>query len=157
MFPRLFSVFWLILIMIEFGWPLLFLIFTSPSVPLRIFWWLYQKQKWQLVSPSPSCFTYFYILIKVNVFIFLFHFFHFYCVNAKSTICDVLFFLLIIPWFGCLDVIKWFVCISKSDMILCMSFSRSNFGLHIDHMFVWANFLHNSQWITLPTQSYLVL
>ena len=36
-----------------------------------------------------------------------------------------------------------------------MSFSRTGAGLCIYHLFVWSNFnfLHISQWITLPTQS----
>ena len=40
-----------------------------------------------------------------------------------------------------------------------MTFSWTGVGLCIYHLFVWSNFnfLHNSQWITLPTQSYLVL
>ena len=50
--------------------------------------------------------------------------------------------------------IRWSVCMSKSHRSLCVSLSRTDAGL-----FVWSNlnFLHNSQWITLPTQSYLVL
>ena len=41
-------------------------------------------------------------------------------------------------------------------MNLCISFSRTDTGSCI---YVWSNlnFLHNSQWITLPTQSCLVL
>ena len=40
-----------------------------------------------------------------------------------------------------------------------MSFSRIAAGLCRYHLFVWSNlnFLHISQWITLPTQSCLVL
>ena len=41
----------------------------------------------------------------------------------------------------------------------CVSFSRRGAGLCIYHLFGWSNlnFFHISQWITLPTQSYLVL
>ena len=55
--------------------------------------------------------------------------------------------------------IMWSVCISKSQKSLCVSFSRTDFGLCIYYLFEWSNFnfLHNSQWITLPTQSCLVL
>ena len=44
---------------------------------------------------------------------------------------------------------------SKSHRSLCVSFSRTDSGLCIYHLFVWSNlnFLHNSQWITLPAQS----
>ena len=48
---------------------------------------------------------------------------------------------------------------SKSQRSLCVSFSRTGARLGIYHLFVWSNlnFLHISQWITLPTQSCLVL
>ena len=48
---------------------------------------------------------------------------------------------------------------SKSQRSLCVSFSRTGAGLYICHLSVWSNlnFLHISQWITLPTQSCLVL
>ena len=51
------------------------------------------------------------------------------------------------------------VCISKSQKSLCVSFSRTDSGLYIYHLFMWSNFdfLHKSQWMTLPTQSSLVL
>ena len=69
------------------------------------------------------------------------------------------FFLLIIIRSGRLADICWSVCISKSQKSLCVPFSRTDSGLCIYHLFVWSNFnfLHNSQWITLPTQSCLVL
>ena len=49
--------------------------------------------------------------------------------------------------------------ISKSQRILFVSFSMTDSGLCICHLFVWSNlnFLHNSLWISLPTQSYLVV
>ena len=70
-----------------------------------------------------------------------------------------LFLLLIIIMSGLLAEIRWSVCISKSHRSLCVSFSRTGTGLCIYHLFVWSNlnFLHISQCITLPTQSYLVL
>ena len=44
-------------------------------------------------------------------------------------------------------------------MNLGVSFSTTDSVLCIYHLFLWSklNFLHNSQWITLPTQSCLVL
>ena len=47
----------------------------------------------------------------------------------------------------------------KSHTSLCVSFSRTAAGLCIYHLLVWSNwnFLHISQWITLPTQSCLAL
>ena len=55
--------------------------------------------------------------------------------------------------------IRWPVCISKSQRMLYVSFSRTDSGLCIYHLFVWSNlnFLHNSQWITFRTQLCLVL
>ena len=43
--------------------------------------------------------------------------------------------------------------------ILCISFSKKDSGLCIYHLSRWLNFglLHNSQWITFPIQSYLLL
>ena len=55
---------------------------------------------------------------------------------------------------GLLAGIRWSVCILKSHRSLCVSFSRTGAGLCIYHLLVWSNlnFLHISQWITLPTQ-----
>ena len=78
---------------------------------------------------------------------------------AKSTILQILFFSIIIIRSGLLAGIRWSVCMSKSHRNLCVSFSRTNAGLCIYHLFVWSNlsFLHISLWITMPTQSCLVL
>ena len=78
--------------------------------------------------------------------------------KAKSTISQILFFLLIIGS-GLLVGIKWSVCMLKSHRSLCVSFSRTGAGLCIHHLLVWPNFnfLHISQWITLPTKSCLAL
>ena len=56
---------------------------------------------------------------------------------------------------GCLAEIIKSVYISKSYKSTCISFSWTDFGLSINHLFVWSNliFLHSSTWITLPTQS----
>ena len=73
---------------------------------------------------------------------------------AKFTFRPVLFFLLIITRSCCLAQI-----ISKFQRCLCVSFSRTDSRLCVYHLFAWSNFrfLHNSQWISLPTQSCLVL
>ena len=67
--------------------------------------------------------------------------------------------LLIIIRSGLLAEIRRSVCMSKSHWSLCVLFSRIGAGLCVYHLFVWSNlnFLHISQWITLPTQSCLVL
>ena len=79
--------------------------------------------------------------------------------TTESTILHILVFLLIIIGAGLLADIRWSVCMSKSHRSLCMLFSRAGAGLYIYHMLVWSNlnFLHISLWITLPTQSCLVL
>ena len=79
--------------------------------------------------------------------------------TAKSTILQILFLLLIIMRSGLLARIRWPVCMLKSQRSLCESFSRTGTALCIYHLFVLSNwnFLHISQWITLPTQSCLTL
>ena len=81
--------------------------------------------------------------------------------TAKSTILQIIFFflLLIIIRSGLLAEIRGSVCMLESHRSLCVSFSRTGTGLHIYHLLVWSNlnFLHISQWITLPTQSCLAL
>ena len=54
--------------------------------------------------------------------------------------------------------IRLYVCISQSQRILYVSFSWTDSGSCIYCLEVWwnLNFLHNSQWITFYTQSYLV-
>ena len=60
---------------------------------------------------------------------------------------------------GHLTEIRWSVCILKSQKCFCVSFSRTDSGLYIYYLFIWSNlnFWHNSQWITFPTLSCLVL
>ena len=74
--------------------------------------------------------------------------------------CKFSFFLWLINIRSCfLAEIRWSVCMSKSHRSLYVSFSRTGARLCIYHLFVWSNFnfLHISQWITLPIQSCLVL
>ena len=90
------------------------------------------------------------------------HPFNFYCVvsrNSKIHNPANCLFLLIIIRSGCLAEIRWTFWMSKSQGSLCVSFSWTDSWLYIYHLFVWSNFnfFHNSQWITLPTQSCLVL
>ena len=47
--PGPLSVFWLILIMLWFGWSPLVLLFPSLPVPIPILWWLYQEHQWQVL------------------------------------------------------------------------------------------------------------
>ena len=88
--------------------------------------------------------------------------------TAKSTILQILFFLFFLFFFFfcwlllCLVFwprLGWSVCMLKSHRSLCVSFSRTGAVLCFYHLFIWSNlnFLHISQWITLPTQSCLTL
>ena len=95
--------------------------------------------------------------------ILLFTLLQFYFVISRDSevhnFCKFSFLLLIILRSGHLAEIRWSVCMSKSHRSLCVSFSRKGAGLCIYHLFVWSylDFLHISQWIPLPSQSYLVL
>ena len=62
-------------------------------------------------------------------------------------------FLLTITWPGRLAEIRWSVSISKSLRSLCVSFSRTDSIICTVNFF----FLHDSQWINFPTQTYLLL
>ena len=99
----------------------------------------------------------------VEVLMLLFTFFQFFLLlasTAKSTILLFLFFVgLITIRSSLLAEIRWSVCVSKPHMSLWVSFYTTAAGLCTSHLFVWSNlnFLHISLWITLPTQSCLVL
>ena len=86
------------------------------------------------------------------LFYFSFNFTLWSPVKAKSTILQVLSFLLIIIRSGRLAEIRWSVCMSKSHWSLCVSFPRTDAGLCIYHLFVWSN----SPWITFTNQLCLV-
>ena len=90
----------------------------------------------------------------VEVRIVVFTFFQFY-----SPILQIICFLLIIMRSGFVVEMRWFVCMSKSHRSLRASFSSTGTGLCLYHLLVWSNlnFLHISQWITLPMQSCLAL
>ena len=79
--------------------------------------------------------------------------------SKVHSLANSLFLLLIIIRSVHLAEIRWSVCTSKSHRSLCVSFSRTDSGLRIYYLFVWSNlnFFLISQWITLPTQSCLVL
>ena len=114
-----------------------------------------------MVVFSLSCSTVFLNQVSfLSIFFqFSFNFILWSVGTAKSTILQVLSFLLIIIRSGILVKIRWSVYTSKSDRRFCVSLSRTDAGLCIYHLLVWSNlnFLHNSQWITSPTQSCLVL
>ena len=102
--------------------------------------------------------SFFNSLVKPRNFSHSFTFFQFYSVVSRDSkvnnFADFLFLLIIIRS-GLPAEIRWSACIFKSHGSLCVSFSRTGAGLCIYHLLAWSNlnFLHISQWITLPTQS----
>ena len=105
--------------------------------------------------------SFFQFTFKVEVLI-LFAFFQFYSMvrrdsNVHNPASSLFFVEYHKVWSAGRDLV--ILCISKSQRSLCLSFSRTDSGLCIYHLFVWSNwnFLHIPQWITLVTQSCLVL
>ena len=158
--PGLFLVFWPFSTMLSFGWSPLVRQLPSPPVPLVI----------PLVTVPNAPITLghlhvpqFFISLARSWYLYLFsHSFSFILWSdgtAKSTILQVLSFLLIIIKSGLLTGIKWSVCMLKSHWSLYVVFSRTGAGLCIYHLLVWSNlsYLHISHWITLLTQSCLAL
>ena len=148
----------------------------SFPVPLLSIWGLFCAHQLQLVSPSPSYPKFFwygsfcFVLrslarsMYLSLFSLSFIFTLWSTGTARSTIWQLLIFLWLFTFTGSgrLAKIKWSVSISKYQRGLCISFSRIDSGLCIHYLFVSSNFnffffLPNSQWITFPTQSCLVL
>ena len=78
---------------------------------------------------------------------------------SRFSLFFFFFFLLTITTSGHLAKSRWCIYSSKSQKILSVSFSRTDSRFYIYYLFVWSNlnFLHNSQWITFPAHSWLVL
>ena len=106
--------------------------------------------------------SFFQFSSKFEVLILLFTFFRFYSAVSQNSkvhnFANSLFF-----FYGfLLGLVIWprlgdpFVC--QCPIGVYVSFSRTAVGLWTYHLFVWSNlnFLHISQWITLPTHSCLV-
>ena len=137
----------------SFGWSSLVRQLPSPLVPLAI-----------TIDIIVTCMfhSFFSSLARSRYLSFFSHSFSFILWSAgtaMSTILQVLFVLLIIIKSGLLAGIRWSVCMLKFHRSWLMAFSRTGAGLFIYHLLVWSNlnFLHISQWITLPTQSCLAL
>ena len=110
--PGLFSVFCPILTVLSFGWSSLVFLFPILPVSLPVLWWLYQADQLQLVSPSLSCSIVFFSFLARSRHFYFFPSFNFTLWSAwmaKSTIRQVLCFLLTIAWSGLLAEIRWSV------------------------------------------------
>ena len=97
-----------------------------------------------------------------SLYISFFTFLQFYPVvswNGEVHYLTGSLFLLTVTQSGHLLGIRWSICISKFQRILCVSFSWTDSGLCIYHLFIWSNlnFLHKSLWIIFPTQLCLIL
>ena len=80
--------------------------------------------------------------------------------RTPITICITITFMFQSFFFNSLARSRYlFSFLLSFNFTLCISFSRTDSELCIYHLFAWSdfNFLHNSQWITLPTQLCLVL
>ena len=149
--------------MLQFGWFPPVFIYPSPPVLLPILWWLYRAHQLQLVTPPLSCsIVFFQFSCRFLVLICLFAFFQCYLVvsrNGKVHYSAGSLFLLSITRSGHLAKIRCFVCISKYQRSVWVSFSWTDSWLYINYLYLWSNLnsLLNSQSITFPTQSCLVL
>ena len=143
----LYSVFWPILIMLQVEWSPLFLWFANPSVPVTIFWWLYQVHQLQLVSPSLSCsIVFFQFSFNIEVFISLSVLFQFYPViscHIKIHYSTRLF--LTITRSGGLPYLRWSSCMSKSQKNVYVFFSIGRMLGSIYTIYLYSNFLYTSQ------------
>ena len=104
---------------------------TAPNAPITI-------------SIIVTCiFRSFFNSLARSKYLFLFlHSFSFNLWSAgtvKSTILQVLSFLLIIIKSGLLARIRWYVCMLKYHRSLCVAFSRTDAGLCIYNLLVWSN------------------
>ena len=90
-------------------------------------------------------FQFFFQFPKVEVLILLFIFFPCYSVVIRDRNVDnyartrFLGFFFIIISSGLLTEIRWSICMLKSHRSLCVSFSRTDVGLCIYHLFAWSN------------------
>ena len=110
----------------------------------------------QLAPSSLSCSVVFFSFIARSNYDFSFFsrfkkFIMWSVRTVKSAIRQIDIFLLSITRSDCLAEIRWCVCISKSQRISHVSFSRTDSGMCIYHLFIWSNlnFKRNSKSITL--------
>ena len=78
--------------------------------------------------------SFFNSLARLSFFLHCFRFTLWSAGTAKSTILQILFFLLIIIRSGLLAGVSWSVCMLKSYRSLCVSFSRTGGGLCLYHL-----------------------
>ena len=136
--PGHFSVFWPITIMLSFGRFPFVPLFSSPPVFVPIIWWLCQGPQFEYYNRHLHVPQFFQLPSKVQVLIPIFTFFQFHSVVCQDSkihnFASSLFLIIIRP--GRLAEIWLAVCISKYQRSLRVSFSRTDSGLCIYHLFV---------------------
>ena len=148
--------------MLSFGWSPLVCQLPSPPVSFIILLVTVPKAPMTIDIIVTFMFHSFSILLQGRSTYPSFHIpsVLFYCwVRQENRQLCKFFFSIIIIRCGLLTEIRWSVCMSKSHWSLCVSFSWTDAGLWIYHLFVWLNLnsFNISQWITLLTQSCRVL
>ena len=148
--------------MLLFGWSVLVRLFSSPQSLYQFFGDCIESTNYNWYHRHFHVPYFFQFPSKVQVFIFLSPFFSILLCGLQGRQNPQFGrfpFLLIFSGSGRLTEMRWPVCISKSRKGLCVSFSRTDSGLYIYHLFVWSHFnaLYNSQWINFPIQSCLIL
>ena len=154
-----FSVFWPILIILNFEWSQLIHRFSDHTAPLPSRCGPVRVHRLQLVLLSPSwSIMFFLISCKILVVVPFFVFFDFYIMIRQDGkflySVNCLFFswllLCLVVWPRVGDQF-----LSQNSWELFVSFSMVDSGFCMYYLVVWSNlnFLRNSQGITLPTQS----
>ena len=136
---------------------------SNSSSPSTIFLMILSSAPFTTGITVASMFNHFFqFLSQEQVLIFLLAFFQFYSVICRDSKVNNMvgsLLLLTIIRTGRLAEVGWSVCLWKSQKSFCVSFSITDSGLYINHLFVWwnFNFLHSFQWSILPYQSCLAL
>ena len=141
--------------------PRIYLIFQSISI--RLYFWMVSSNPSVIVPSAP-------LIIGITVTFMFYSFFSSLARSRHLTFCFllILFCTVQFGWFSffllSLDLVIWlrlgdpFSSLNHTKNCL-FYFLEKILGYAYTIFFIWSNwnFLHNSQGITLPTQSYLVL
>ena len=155
--PELFSVFWLISTALVWMVSIRLLIYKSDTPIINPFVTVQRASittDTTVIFLSHSFFNYQARSRYLSFFSFSFNFTQWTARTVKFTILQLLsiflLLLLIIIMSGRLTNIRWSVCITKSQTSFCVSFSWTDSGLYIYHLFISSNlnFLHSSECIS---------
>ena len=126
---------------------------VAPRWFLLVLWflnlWVLLPNLWGIVLSAPITigitatfmFHSFFVVLWPGLRNYLsFHFLLFFSLWSTSTVNSCAHFLLTMTKSGRLAEIRWTICILKSQKFVCISFSWTDSGLHIYHLFAWSNF-----------------